>query len=116
MLAVVKTPHIRGTLRGEFSEDMIAKLQTVFGEHFSIEEDTYLTAKEYYGCEVDDKVGVTVKLHRENKGYTQEKLGELIGGKSAQFISDLENGQRNISKKVAIALGDVLGHPYQRYL
>lgn len=116
MLAVVKTPHIRGTLRGEFSKDMITKLQTVFGENVSIEEDVYLPAKEYYGCEEEDKVGATVKVHRENKGYTQEKLGELIGGKSAKFISDLENGQRNISKKVAIALGNVLGHPYKRYL
>lgn len=52
-------------------------------------------------------VGVFLKKIRETRGYTQENLGELIG-KTKYYVSDLENGSRNITGNDMMSLVKVL--------
>jgi transcriptional regulator with XRE-family HTH domain len=52
-------------------------------------------------------VGERIRTIRKLRGYTQEKLGESTG-LQASYISDVEQGNRNISletiEKIALAL------------
>ncbi len=52
-------------------------------------------------------MGVFLKKIRESRGDTQESLGELIG-KTKYYVSDLENGSRNITNNDMISLVEVL--------
>ncbi|GAA0124416.1 helix-turn-helix transcriptional regulator [Clostridium sp. CTA-19] len=42
------------------------------------------------------KFGLNVKKHRQNKGYSQEKLAEITG-LHRTYISSVERGTRSIS-------------------
>jgi DNA-binding XRE family transcriptional regulator len=48
-----------------------------------------------------------LKTYREIAGYSQAKLGQLVGAPASR-ISDYETGQRAISKEVAKKLADLL--------
>jgi len=48
-----------------------------------------------------------LKTYREIAGYSQAKLGQLVGAPPSR-ISDYETGQRAISKGMAKKLADVL--------
>ena len=55
--------------------------------------------------------GETIRMLRELKGWTQEKLAEQ-SGLNAKNISLLENGRIDIGKKRAVQLGKAFGvHP-----
>ncbi len=60
--------------------------------------------------------GETVEIHRRNSGLSQKELGNTVGGRSKQYISDIERGRRNISPDLARRLGKALGHNYKTYL
>lgn len=51
---------------------------------------------------------LNLKRFRESKGYSQERLGDLVGA-SRTYISQLETGSRGISKKMREKLCEVLG-------
>ena len=55
-------------------------------------------------------------IHRKNLKMTQKALGERLGGKSRQYISDMEKGRRTILPETAKKLSVILGHNYKRYL
>ena len=64
----------------------------------------------------EGKLGaVTVWVHRDNAGYTQKQLAEMIGV-SVDFIDAIEKGKETITKELAIKIGEVLDYPYERYL
>lgn len=56
-----------------------------------------------------ERVGKRIKMLREEKGWSQEELGERIGGVGKSFVSKLENGHKKINlehiKKISSALG-----------
>lgn len=60
--------------------------------------------------------GETMAIHRKNLKMTQRELGKRLGGKSRQFVSDLEKGRRPILAETAKKLSVILGHNYKRYL
>lgn len=53
-------------------------------------------------------VGENIRKLREERGYTQKQLAEIIHVKE-QYISALERGQRRPGKKILPLLCDALG-------
>ncbi len=82
----------------------------IFNDNF-----TDITETDWYN-ELEVPAGETVVIHRQNLNFTQAELGEKLGGKSKQYILDIEKGRRNISLKLARQLGDILEHNYKAYL
>ena len=68
----------------------------------------------------DIKRGMTpgkyLRIYRENKGLTQLQLGEALGGIPRQHISNMENGHRAISLKMARKLLTFLNAPIERFI
>ena len=60
--------------------------------------------------------GKYCRIYRENKGLTQDELGQKLGGLSRRYVSDLETGHRTISKNVAKALSELFKQPVVRFL
>ena len=54
------------------------------------------------------QLGQNIAKYRMNKHVSQEKLAE-IGGVSREYITRVENGQKNISLKKLFAIADALG-------
>lgn len=55
-------------------------------------------------------LGLKIKFYRENAGYTQEQLSELINI-SQNFLSQIENGKRAPSLKTLIKISEILKMP-----
>jgi len=53
------------------------------------------------------KLGANIKLHRQTKGWTQERLAESIGS-TPSYIGRLERGEQNVKlqtvEKISVAL------------
>ncbi len=115
----VKTPHIDIQIRGEKYKPLIDLLKKDFGEDLVeiIDDDEFveITSTDWFK-EMKPTSGELVEIHRSNLDITQAELGEAIGGRSKQYISDIERGQRNISLDLAKRLGEVLRHNYKTYL
>ncbi|NQU65460.1 MAG: helix-turn-helix domain-containing protein [SAR324 cluster bacterium] len=60
--------------------------------------------------------GDSIKIYRENFGYSQAKLGEALGGLSRHKISDMENDRRGISKDIAKKLAKIFKMPVDRFI
>lgn len=52
--------------------------------------------------------GEMIFASRDMRGWSQAALAEKLG-KSSHYVSDLENGRRSVSRKMAVMLGDVFG-------
>ena len=116
----VKTPHIDIKIQGEEYKPLIDLLKKDFGEDLveivdDEDELVEITTTDWFK-EMQRSPGETVEIHRSNMHMTQAELGEAIGGRSKQYVSDIEKGRRNISLALAKRLGEVLGHNYKTYL
>ena len=60
--------------------------------------------------------GDYLRIYRENKGMTQSKLGESLGGVPRQHISNMERGHRPISLKMARKLSKILTAPIDKMI
>lgn len=60
--------------------------------------------------------GKAMRVYRENKGYTQQELGEKMGGISRQNISHMERGVAAISKNNAKKLSKIFNMPVVRFI
>ena len=119
MLVHVKTPLIELEVKGDAYQPLIDLLEKDFGENLEIieDEDEFIDiADTDWYKETQVSPGVMVRIHRGNIGLTQAQLGNKIGDKSKQYISDIEKGRRQISLNLAKALGEVLGHNFKSYL
>ena len=113
MQAVVKTPRIEVAIKGDIPPKLIAVLQEEFGAdlHCEDEDDAVVVdifASDWYR---ETKAGITpgdnLKIYRENQGWTQVRLGEVLGGIPRQHVSNMERGIRPISIKMARKLARV---------
>jgi len=75
-----------------------------------IESDWYLERKK------KRTPGQAVRVYRDNFGFSQAKLGELLGGMSRQNVSDMENNRRGISKDVAKRLSNIFNVPADYFI
>jgi DNA-binding XRE family transcriptional regulator len=60
--------------------------------------------------------GTYMKVFRQNKRMTQGALGQALGGIPRQHISNMENGSRPISKKVALKLAKLFDVSVARFI
>ncbi len=119
-----KTPHIRVDIRGEaIPSELMDAVKAVFDEDDIqvIEDDdnetvNWFETEEYREIAAMTTPGDVLRIYRENRGWSQAKLGERLGGLGRQKISDMENGRRRITGDTAIALARVLGVPAERFI
>ena len=123
MQAVVKTPHIKINVQGDIiPAKLIFLLKEEYGNKVKFleeENDKLVNAVNtqwYKNIKASTKPGDYLRIYRERKGWTQAKLGEMAGGIPRQHISNMENGRRPISLKVARTFADVLDVPFEAFL
>jgi len=118
MQVVVKKPPIK--LEGEITSNLIAYLTAEFGDIEVVEDDDEfidVTKSEWYqNIKQSISPGDTLRFYREMRGFTQAELGERIGRFSRQYISNLENGHRPISKTVAKRLSALFEISVSRFI
>ncbi len=113
MQAVVKTPRIEILIRGEIPDKLMSVLNEEYGEQIRFsgadtddlvdvfETDWYRSVKSGMGP------GDNLRTYRENRGLTQARLGEMLGGVPRQHISNMEREVRSISLKTARKLAQI---------
>ncbi len=113
MQAVVKTPHIELKIKGEISPRLISVLEEEFGPDLQLEQGqddkvVNIFATDWY-TQIKSKMtpGDNLKIYRENRGWTQTQLGEMLDSMPRQHISNMERGTRSISKKTARRLAQI---------
>jgi DNA-binding XRE family transcriptional regulator len=113
MLAVVKTPHIRIHIRGQIPKQIVTVLKKEYGDKMKLTNEDDDELVDVFQTEWYKRVkkgltpGKNLKIYRQNRRMTQEQLGTMLGDVSKQFISNMENGIRPISKKTALKLAKV---------
>jgi DNA-binding XRE family transcriptional regulator len=113
MLAVVKTPHISVQIQGRIPPKLIDVLRDEFGKrvHFIKEADDQLVdvfkTDWYKRVKASLTPGKRLRIYRQNLRMTQTALGKQLGGIPKQFVSNMENEIRPISKKMALKLADI---------
>ncbi len=121
MLAVVKKLHTETPIfeiRGDIPENVLIFLRNEFTVDID-EEKEYVDLMEtdwYKETKATMTPGKYIRIYRENKGYSQAKLGEMLGGLTRQNISGMENGHRGISKEMAKKLAKIFQVPADRFI
>jgi plasmid maintenance system antidote protein VapI len=60
--------------------------------------------------------GTYMKIYRENRKMTQVELGKILGGLPRQHVSNMENGVRPISKKIAMKLAKAFDVSVEKFI
>lgn len=119
MQAVVKKPRIR--IDGEIPEELLSFLRDHYADVEVIEneedelEDVFESAW-YKSIRAETTPGDNLKIYREIHGLTQEQLGRKLGKIPRQGISNMENGHRPISKKIAKKLADIFAVSVEKFI
>ena len=122
MLAVVKTPRIEITIKGDIPPKIITLLKEEYGKKVHIindEDDEYVNITEtdwYKKIKAEKTPGDNMKIYRKIHKITQEKLGEMLGGIPKQHVSNMENGVRPISKLTAKKLAKIFNVSVERFI
>lgn len=122
MLAVVKTPHTKLRMEGEIPATVLNFLKNYYGRKLMVKDaadDTAVSIRKtswYKEMKKTMTPGKEIRGHRELMGMTQEQLGENLGGKSRQFVSDLENDRRSVSKELAKQFSWIFGVSADRFI
>ncbi len=107
MQAVVKTPRIEINIKGEIPGKLMTVLEEEFGEQVELleendEETVDIFETDWYrSIKSGTTPGDNLRIYRENRGLTQARLGEMLGGVPRQHISNMERRVRSISLKTA---------------
>jgi len=123
MQAVVKTPHIKINVQGD---NIPAKLLFFLKEEYGnkvkfIEEEggklvNVANTQWYKNIKAATTPGDYLRIYRERNGLTQAKLGEMADGIPRQHISNMENGKRSISVKMAHKFADIFDISFEIFL
>ena len=116
MLAVVKMPHTSFTVSGDIPENILNILKTYYKKHLILEDDKteYVEASTmdwYKEAEKRQTPAKTLRFYRTLNKLTQVQLGV-----TKQFISNMETGQKPISRKTAYLLSDIFGIDAGRFI
>lgn len=115
----VKTPHIKISIEGNISKKLLKVLKEDYGNKLVVEDDEWVLATEtewYKKTAAEMTPNDHMKAYRVSRGITQVKLGEMLGGLSRQWISDIENGRRPIGKEVAKKLAKIFDTSVEKFL
>lgn len=88
----------------------VYKIRELVGDEGSVQFSSYVDAPIL-------TPGETLKIFREDAGYTQEELAGMLrkrGRKTTQvYVSQMESGTKVISKKMALDLAAIFGTGYK---
>jgi DNA-binding XRE family transcriptional regulator len=120
MLVHVKTSRTEIEIKGEISDRLMKALRNEYGNDIDISDDDMLIDPSESAWFKETKAqmspGDHLKIDRENAGWSQAELGKKIGSFSRQYVSDMENGRKNISIKVAKKLAGIFDRSVERYI
>ena len=121
MLAVVKTPHINMRIEGKIPAKVLSFLKSYYGSKLQVEDpdEAAIPIRQtawYKKMETATTPGTEIRGHRELLGISQQSLGTQLGGKSRQYISDLETGRRAVSKDLAKQLAAIFDISAERFI
>lgn len=104
MLVAVRKPPIDFSITGIIPEKLISGLREEYGdENVRVDRDDMVNAMEmdwFKELESEDTPGKNLRFYRKLVGMTQTELAKKLGT-SKQFISDMENDRKPISRKTA---------------
>jgi DNA-binding XRE family transcriptional regulator len=122
MLAVVKTPLTKIRIKGRISNKLIDVLIQEYGKSVQITRDSEDEKLDVFQTDWYKKVkqkltpGTYVKVFRQNRNMTQADLGKALGGIPRQNVSNMENGSRPISKKIALKLAKLFDVSVEKFI
>ena len=107
MLEAVKTRRINIRFKPRTPARVIREVKKQYADYIDDSDELVdiSTTNWYKQMEKNMTPGKMLKTLREVRELTQAKLGEMIGIPTAR-VSDLETGQRAISKAMAKKLGE----------
>ena len=122
MLAVVKTPLTRIRIKGRVPNKLIDLLAEEYGNALQITpdpEDEKLDVFQtdwYKNIKKRLSPASYIKVFRQNRNMTQAELGKALGGLPRQHVSNMENGIRPISKKIALKLAKLFDVSVEKFI
>ncbi len=122
MLAVVKTPLIDIHIKGKIPTRLVTVLKKEYGKKVRLTKEDDDELVDIFQTDWYKRIkrtltpGKNLKIYRQNLGLTQAQLGEKLGNLPKQFISNMENGIRPISKKTAIKLARIFRTSVERFI
>jgi DNA-binding XRE family transcriptional regulator len=121
MLVHVKTRHIKIDIEGDIPSNLLTLLKKEYGKKVHVEknDDEYVNVFEtdwFKNIKSEMTPGNNMRIYRKNRGLTQEKLGELLGGIPKQHVSNMENGTRPISKNSAKLLAKIFKTSVEKFI
>ena len=122
MLAVVKTPRTSIRIKGKISNKLIEVLVSEYGKDVQLTRDPddelvdVFQTDWYTNTKKTMTPGAYMKIYRENRKMTQAELGKILGGLPRQHVSNMENGVRPISKKIAMKLAKAFDVSVEKFI
>ena len=124
MLAVVKTPHIRIHIQGRIPTRLMTALKKEYGRGVKLIEEVedndelvdVFKTDWYRRTKARLTPGKSLRIYRQNAKMTQGELGKRLGGLPKQFVSNMENGIRPISKNMALKLAGIFKTSVARFI
>lgn len=109
MLVAVKKPPINFTMTGKIPSWILVILREHYGNNLEVQKDTVNVFETpwYKNIKKQMQPSENLKMYRTHRGWTQEELGEKLGGLPKQHISEMERNQRGISKNLAKLLANI---------
>ena len=89
---------------------VIAKKQIESDDMMNVEDMDW-----YKEEAIKDTPGKTLRFYRKLKGLTQHELAEMLGT-TKQFISNLENDRKPISRMMTKKLSEIFNVPASRFV
>lgn len=117
MSVLVRMPHMEIEIRGREYQKVIDLLKSTFREVY-VEEETPIDMEEtdwHKAMSSAWSPSIELRTNRLKFQLSQSELGAKIG-KSRQYISDLENGRRNITVTLAKTFGEIFKSDYHNFL
>ena len=119
MLVAVRKPSIEFSITGTVPEKLLYGLVKEYGaENVRIERDDCVNAMEmewFKNLEEEDTPEKNMRFYRKLAGMTQPILAEKLGT-TKQFVSDMENGRKPISKETAKKLARIFDVSVARFI
>jgi DNA-binding XRE family transcriptional regulator len=122
MLAVVKTPRTSIRIKGKISNKLMEVLVSEYGKDVQLTRDPddelvdVFQTDWYKNIKKTMTPGTYMKIYRENRKMTQTELGKILGGLPRQHVSNMENGVRPISKKIAMKLAKAFDVSVEKFI
>ena len=118
-MVAVRKPPIEFNISGAVPENLISGLIKEYGsDNVKIERDDLVDAMEmewFKALEDEDTPGKNMRFYRKLAGMTQPVLAKKLGT-TKQFISDMENERKPISKATAKELAKIFKVSVARFI